>query len=119
MKSADASPRRFRPDASLFDIMEESERRIILDTLEKCDWNQTEAAARFRIPLSTLNQKIKRLHIDVDVGQPLRVAIVPQDARDRFVVEGGVSRQVWYVVILERCLDGALSGTQIRNGTRP
>jgi len=33
--------------------------------LERCGWNQTEAAERFLIPLSTLNQKIKRLGIDV------------------------------------------------------
>ena len=54
-----------RPDASLFDIMEECERRIIVDMLEKCSWNQTDAAERFHIPLSTLNQKIKRLSIEV------------------------------------------------------
>ena len=54
-----------RPDASLFDIMEDCERRIISDMLEKCNWNQTEAAERFRIPLSTLNQKIKRLNIEI------------------------------------------------------
>jgi DNA-binding NtrC family response regulator len=54
-----------RPDASLFDIMEECERRIIIDMLEKCGWNQTEAADRFHVPLSTLNQKIKRLNIDI------------------------------------------------------
>ena len=54
-----------RPDASLFDIMEECERRIIMDMLEKCNWNQTEAAERFRVPLSTLNQKIKRLNIEI------------------------------------------------------
>jgi transcriptional regulator with PAS, ATPase and Fis domain len=54
-----------RPDASLFEIMEECERRIIMDMLEKCTWNQTEAADRFRIPLSTLNQKIKRLNIEI------------------------------------------------------
>jgi len=53
------------PDASLFDIMEECERRIIIDMLERCAWNQTEAAERFRIPLSTLNQKIKRLNIEI------------------------------------------------------
>jgi DNA-binding NtrC family response regulator len=53
------------PDASLFDIMEECERRVIVSMLEKCGWNQTEAAERFRIPLSTLNQKIKRLSIEV------------------------------------------------------
>lgn len=54
-----------RPDASLFEILEDCERRIILEMLEKCNWNQTEAAERFRIPLSTLNQKIKRLNIEV------------------------------------------------------
>jgi DNA-binding NtrC family response regulator len=54
-----------RPDASLFDVMEEIERRIIADRLERCNWNQTEAAEFFRIPLSTLNQKIKRLSIEV------------------------------------------------------
>jgi len=54
-----------RPDASLFDIIEECERRIILEMLEKCNWNQTEAAERFRVPLSTLNQKIKRLNIEI------------------------------------------------------
>jgi DNA-binding NtrC family response regulator len=54
-----------RPDASLFDMVEECERRIIVEMLEKCDWNQTEAAERFRVPLSTLNQKIKRLGIEI------------------------------------------------------
>ena len=50
---------------SLFDIMEACERRIILEVLEKSGWSQTEAAERFKIPLSTLNQKIKRLQIDI------------------------------------------------------
>jgi len=54
-----------RPDASLFEIMEDCERRIITDMLEKSGWNQTEAAEQFRIPLSTLNQKIKRLSIEI------------------------------------------------------
>jgi DNA-binding NtrC family response regulator len=53
------------PAASLFDIMEDCERRIIVDMLEKCGWNQTEAAERFHVPLSTLNQKIKRLSIEI------------------------------------------------------
>src|SRR6266436_378274 len=53
------------PAASLFDIMEDCERRIIMDMLEKCGWNQTEAAERFHVPLSTLNQKIKRLNIEI------------------------------------------------------
>ncbi len=54
-----------RPNASLFDLMEEIERRIISDRLERCHWNQTEAAEFFKIPLSTLNQKIKRLTIEI------------------------------------------------------
>src|SRR5437868_10608539 len=54
-----------RMDASLFDIMEDCERHIIIDMLEKCNWNQTEAAEQFRVPLSTLNQKIKRLNIEI------------------------------------------------------
>jgi len=53
------------PDASLFDIMDDCERRIVVDMLEKTHWNQTEAAERFRVPLSTLNQKIKRLSIEI------------------------------------------------------
>ena len=58
-------PRLTIPAPSLFQIMDEVERRIIVDMLERTGWNQTEAAERFQIPLSTLNQKIKRLGIDV------------------------------------------------------
>jgi DNA-binding NtrC family response regulator len=54
-----------RPDSSLFDVMEDIERRIIADRLERCHWNQTEAAEFFKIPLSTLNQKIKRLNVEI------------------------------------------------------
>jgi DNA-binding NtrC family response regulator len=54
-----------QPNASLFDLMEEIERRIISDRLERCHWNQTDAAEYFKIPLSTLNQKIKRLNVEV------------------------------------------------------
>jgi DNA-binding NtrC family response regulator len=53
------------PNPSLFQIIDEVERRIIVDMLERTGWNQTDAAERFLIPLSTLNQKIKRLGIDV------------------------------------------------------
>jgi len=49
---------------SLFQIMDEVERRVICDMLERTGWNQTEAAELFQVPLSTLNQKIKRLGID-------------------------------------------------------
>ncbi|MGB8096384.1 MAG: sigma-54 dependent transcriptional regulator [Terracidiphilus sp.] len=53
------------PNASLFDILEDIERRIIVEKLERCNWNQTDAAEQFRIPLSTLNQKIKRMNIEI------------------------------------------------------
>ena len=47
-------------DSSLFDIVEAFERRTIIERLEQTGWSQTEAAETFHIPLSTLNQKIKR-----------------------------------------------------------
>jgi DNA-binding NtrC family response regulator len=52
-------------DASLFEIVNEFERRTIVDRLEKCGWSQTEAAESLHVPLSTLNQKIKRLDIKI------------------------------------------------------
>ena len=54
-----------QPAPSLFEIMEQIERRVIVDMLEQTGWNQTEAAERFQVPLSTLNQKIKRLGIEI------------------------------------------------------
>ncbi len=57
---------------SLFEILEEVERRIIVDMLERTNWNQTEAAERFQVPLSTLNQKIKRLGIETRRRNPSR-----------------------------------------------
>ncbi|HTA46835.1 MAG TPA: sigma-54 dependent transcriptional regulator [Bryobacteraceae bacterium] len=53
------------PDASLFEIVADFERRTIMEQLERFNWSQTEAAEALRVPLSTLNQKIKRLNIDV------------------------------------------------------
>ena len=53
------------PDASLFEIVADFERRAIIEKLETCDWSQTATAEAFRIPLSTLNQKIKRLAIEI------------------------------------------------------
>jgi DNA-binding NtrC family response regulator len=52
-------------DASLFEIVADFERRIILERLEAASWSQTEAAENLRVPLSTLNQKIKRLNIEI------------------------------------------------------
>jgi DNA-binding NtrC family response regulator len=53
------------PDASLFEIVNDYERRQILERLERCNWSQTEAAESLHVPLSTLNQKIKRLDIKI------------------------------------------------------
>jgi DNA-binding NtrC family response regulator len=52
-------------DASLFEIVNDFERRIIVERLEHCNWSQTEAAESLHVPLSTLNQKIKRLDIKI------------------------------------------------------
>jgi DNA-binding NtrC family response regulator len=68
------------PSPSLFQIMEEVERRIIMDMLERTGWNQTEAAERFQIPLSTLNQKIKRLGIETRRRGAARGAAADDDA---------------------------------------
>jgi len=53
------------PDATLFEIVNDFERRKIIEMLETVNYSQTEAAEQLRIPLSTLNQKIKRLNIEV------------------------------------------------------
>ncbi|MBN9660594.1 MAG: sigma-54-dependent Fis family transcriptional regulator [Acidobacteria bacterium] len=52
-------------DASLFEIMADFEARKITEVLDAVNHSQTDAAARLKIPLSTLNQKIKRLGIQV------------------------------------------------------
>ena len=52
-------------DASLFEIVADFERKAIIEVLEATGYSQTEAAERLRIPLSTLNQKIKRLDIQI------------------------------------------------------
>ncbi|HEX4808238.1 MAG TPA: sigma-54 dependent transcriptional regulator [Bryobacteraceae bacterium] len=56
---------RVAEDASLFEIVADFERRKIIEALEEVNYSQTEAAEALRIPLSTLNQKIKRLNIEV------------------------------------------------------
>jgi transcriptional regulator with GAF, ATPase, and Fis domain len=68
------APQASRSTSSLFEIMEDIERRVIVEMLERTNWNQTEAAERFQIPLSTLNQKIKRLGIETRRRGPGRSA---------------------------------------------
>src|SRR3954468_17486993 len=63
LNRAEGSP--LPADASLFEIVNEFERRTIMERLEKCGWSQTEAAEGLHVPLSTLNQKIKRLDIKI------------------------------------------------------
>ena len=47
-------------ESSLFEILDAFERRVIIERLQQTGWSQTEAAGSFSVPLSTLNQKIKR-----------------------------------------------------------
>lgn len=56
------APHEERP---LFDIVDDYERRVILDALDRSGGSQTGAAKLLKIPLSTLNQKVKRLGITV------------------------------------------------------
>ena len=60
-----AATARSLADASLFEIVADFERRKIIEALEAVNWSQTDAAEALRIPLSTLNQKIKRLSIEI------------------------------------------------------
>jgi DNA-binding NtrC family response regulator len=59
--------RNFQPaaGASLSEIVEEFERKLVESQLEKHGYNQTETAKVFRVALSTLNQKIQRLGIEL------------------------------------------------------
>ena len=52
-------------DASLPEILADFERRKIIEALDSVNWSQTDAAEKLHIPLSTLNQKIKRLSIEI------------------------------------------------------
>ncbi|MBM3783789.1 MAG: sigma-54-dependent Fis family transcriptional regulator [Acidobacteria bacterium] len=52
-------------DASLYELVADYERQVIMNVLDLVSYSQTEAAQRLSIPLSTLNQKIKRLNIDI------------------------------------------------------
>jgi DNA-binding NtrC family response regulator len=61
-------------DASLFEIVADFERRIIIEHLEQANWSQTEAADTLHVPLSTLNQKIKRLSIEIRRKSEARAA---------------------------------------------
>src|ERR1051326_3984995 len=63
-------------DTSLFEVIDSFERRVIIEMLEQTGWSQTEAADNFKIPLSTLNQKIKRHGIEIKKKRE-RPAAVP------------------------------------------
>jgi len=52
-------------DASLYEMVADYERRKIIEYLDAANGSQTEAAEKLSIPLSTLNQKIKRLEIPI------------------------------------------------------
>ena len=63
LQRSEGSP--LAPDATLFQIVNDYERRVIIERLEQANWSQTEAAEGLHVPLSTLNQKIKRLDIKI------------------------------------------------------
>jgi len=65
VRTAEAGGGGLPPDASLFEKVADFEARTIIEALEETNYSQTDAAALLRIPLSTLNQKIKRLGIPI------------------------------------------------------
>src|SRR5439155_6765899 len=60
---------------SLFEIIDAFERRVIIEMLEQTNWSQTEAADNFKVPLSTLNQKIKRHGIEIKRKRERQAAV--------------------------------------------
>ena len=64
-------------NTSLFEIIDSFERRVIVEMLEQTGWSQTEAADNFKIPLSTLNQKIKRHGIEIKKKRERPTAGIP------------------------------------------
>ena len=47
---------------------EQAEARILKETLARCGWSRTRAAAALRIHKTTLHRKMKRLHLDLPDG---------------------------------------------------
>src|SRR5437762_1655619 len=76
-KFAALSSFRTGKDTSLFEIIDAFERRVIIEMLEQTGWSQTDAADNFKIPLSTLNQKIKRHGIEIKKKRERSAAGVP------------------------------------------
>jgi len=63
--AAAATARPCRRTLRFFEIVNDFERRVIMERLEHCSGSQTDAAESLHVPLSTLNQKIKRLDIKI------------------------------------------------------
>jgi sigma-54 specific flagellar transcriptional regulator A len=51
--------------STLKDLVLEYEKKLIMTALQKADWSQKRAASLLRINRSTLNEKLKRLHIKI------------------------------------------------------
>ncbi len=59
-----------RTSGSLAELVEDYERGILIEELERHGYNQTETAKSLRVALSTLNQKIQRLGIETKRRRP-------------------------------------------------
>ena len=51
--------------ATLKDLVVEYEKKLIMTALQEADWSQKKAASLLRMNRSTLNEKLKRLHIKI------------------------------------------------------
>ena len=50
-------------NAGFYDVLKETEKRLILEGLDKCNWNKSEAAKELKIDRKTLYRKLSELNI--------------------------------------------------------
>lgn len=53
-----------RQDVGFYDLIKETEKKIIIETLDRCNWNKSEAAKELKINRKTLYRKIAELNIN-------------------------------------------------------
>lgn len=53
-----------KQDVGFYDLIKETEKNIIIETLDRCNWNKSEAAKELKINRKTLYRKIAELNIN-------------------------------------------------------
>jgi DNA-binding NtrC family response regulator len=63
VERADAESSSISPNSTLHEAVERTEKRVILETLERHRWHKTRSAATLGIPRSTLRRKMKKYEL--------------------------------------------------------